>query len=722
MKTKVFLISLVLVALFIFPAWSVLDEGMWMLDKINKLPLDQMKKHGLELTPEQIYNPNGPSLKDAIILLGGGTASFVSPTGLILTNHHVAYGAIVNLSSTNEDRLKNGFLAKNHEEELQAEGMSAQVLVSMKEITAEVLGGIKDDMLPQDRQKAINAKLREIEKREKGDTDFTCNASDILYGMKYYLYTFQTLKDIRLVYCPPNAIGNFGGEIDNWMWPRQTGDFSIMRAYVAPDGKSAKYAKENVPYKPKHFLPISSKGFEEGSFMMIMGYPGRTFRYRTSYDIELAYNETLPLTVDLFKTRIDITNNFTKNDRAKELKYANKIRGVENSYKNYLGVLAGMKKSNLLQLKRNEEEEFLRFTMSNPELNMKYGTILVEMKRLIDELSQYNKKRMIITNLQMSCEMLRVAQRFMNFASNPSKDSTGKPIARTESDYAPIQTLLANTYKNLEVDIDREVLTQILMKAADLPANQRIEAVDKIFGSKTGEKREKAIREFVNDLYSDSQLMKPEKAEKLLKEDDSDILDDEFVAFAKELDKEDAVIKGKYAKYDAEMSLMRTKLMEGLIAWKGDDLYPDANRSIRFTYGTVKPYKPRDAVSYDYVTSLSGVIEKQSAEEPFNVPEKLKVLWEKKDFGNYVDKHLNDVPVAFLANLDITGGNSGSAIINGKGELAGCAFDGNFEAVVGDYYFQEPLNRTISVDARYVLFILDKFSNAKNILNEMVIK
>lgn len=722
MKSKLALLLIILIAIFVFPAWTVLDEGMWMLDKINKLPLDQMKKQGLELTPEQIYNPNGTSLKDAIILLGGGTASFISPTGLILTNHHVAYGAIVNLSSTDEDRLKNGFLANSNADELRAEGMTAQVLISMKEITSEVLTGIKDDMSPQDRQNAINAKLREIEKREKGEADVTCRAIDVFYGVQYYLFTFEIIKDIRLVYCPPNSIGNYGGEIDNWTWPRHTGDFSIMRAYVSPEGKFEKYSKENVPYKPKHFLPISSKGFEDGSFMMIIGYPGRTFRYRTSYDIELAKNESLPFTAELFKTRIDITNHLTKNDRAKELKYANKIRGVENSYKNYLGVLEGMRKTNLLQLKRNEEEEFLRFTMTNPELNMKYGTILVEMKRLIDELSQYNKKRIIMNNLQMGSELLRVAQRFMSFASNPTKDSTGKLIPRTEADFAPLKTLLANTFKNLEVGIDKEVITQLLIKAADLPANQRFGVVDKIVGSKTSEKRNKAIMEFVDDLFSESDLISQTKAEKLLKEDDEDILDDEFVEFAQALDKDDAVIKSKYATYEAEMSAMRIKLMEAWIEWKGDALYPDANRTIRFTYGTVKPFKPRDAVNYDYVTSLGGVIEKETGEEPFNVPAKLKELWEKKDFGNYVDKHLNDVPVAFLANLDITGGNSGSAIINGRGELAGCAFDGNWEAVVGDYNFQEPLNRTISVDARYILFILDKFSNAKNLLNEMVIK
>ncbi|MBU2470994.1 MAG: S46 family peptidase [Bacteroidetes bacterium] len=729
MKFKNVLLALLLIAFIILPGSLISDEGMWLLDGINKLPLSEMKKNGLELTPEQIYNSDGQSIKDAIVLLGGGTASFVSASGLILTNHHVAYGAIVSVSSVMEDRLKHGFLAQNYEEELPIENMTAQVLVSMKEITSEVLAavnhdkiGVNDSMTSQDRQKTINAKLREIEKREKGDTEYECRATDVFNGVKYYVFTFEIMKDVRLVYAPPNSIGNYGGEIDNWMWPRHTGDFSFMRTYVSPEGKSVKFAKENVPYKPKHFLPISTKGFEEGSYMMIMGFPGRTFRYRTSYDIDIAYNEALPMTIDLFKTRIDIIQNLTKNERAKELKYANRLRGIENSYKNSLGVVEGMRKINLLQKKRSEEEEFLMYVNSKPDLQIKYGTVLLEMKRLIDELSAYNKKRIVLSNIQSSCDMLRLAQRFMTYAKNPPKDSTGKPIERTEADYSAVKPLITSAFKNVDLAIDKELLTAMLIKAANLPANQQIEAVVKIVGNKTGEKRDKAIRCFVDDLYSDSDLLSQEKAEKFLTKSDKKILDDEFVEFATALDKDDAVVKEKYARYEAEMALMRTQLMEAWIAWKGESLYPDANRTIRFTYGTVKPFKPRDAVYYDYVTTLGGVVEKETGADPFEVPVKLKELWEKKDFSIYADKRLGDIPVAFLANLDITGGNSGSPVINGRGELAGCAFDGNWESVVGDYYFQEPLNRTISVDSRYILFILDKYSDSQNILYEMVIR
>ncbi len=703
-------------------SFSLLDEGMWLLDAINKLNLSEFKKNGFELTPEQIYNPNGPSIKDAIVLLGGGTGSFISNQGLIITNHHVAYGAIVSVSTVMEDRLKNGFLAKSLEEEIPVENMTAQVLISMKDITDEVMSTIKPEMTPGEQQKAINAKLREIENREKANTEYECRASEIFYGVKYYLFTYEVIKDIRLVYCPPNSIGNYGGEIDNWMWPRHTGDFSFLRAYVSPEGKTVKYSKENVPYKPKHFLPVSTKGYQEGSFMMIIGYPGRTFRYRTTADIKYAYEEALPISVDIFKIRIDILNKWTKKDREIELKLASRLRGLENTYKNYLGVLEGMKRLKLIQLKSAEEQKFLTFLSSNPDMNAKYGNILNEIESQINDLKAYNKKRVMLSSLVMSCDLLRIAQRLMNYTAIPKKDSTGKIVPKTEADRMPVKNFMAAVYKNYVQEIDKENLTALLLKAAELPEAQAISFVQKITKGKKGEKLEKAIRKFVDNLYEDTKLNSIASAEKLLLKDDDDIRDDEFVEFAIELEKDEAPLREKYQAYETKMNSLRRDLMEAFLKWKGENIYPDANRTIRLTFGTVKPLKPRDAVYWDYVTSLTGVIEKETGIEPFEVPDQLKELWEKKDFGIYTDPKINDVPIAFISNLDITGGNSGSPIINGKGELAGVAFDGNWEGVVGDYYFEEQMNRAISVDSRYVLFILDKFSNAQNLLKEMEIR
>ena len=721
MKAKITKFILLTVLFLVFAALSFPDEGMWTMNQLGKLPWEKMQKNGLQLTPEQIYSTSSTSLKDAIVLLGGGTSSFISADGLILTNHHVAYGAIQSVSSVEEDRLKDGFLAKTKEEELSIPTYSAQIVVSQKDVTDEVLSAVIDTMPPESRSKAIQTKTREIEKREKGTTEYECRVSEFYNGIKYYLFTFEVFRDVRLVYAPPTAIGNYGGEVDNWYWPRHTGDFSLMRVYIAPDGKHSKYAKENVPYKPKVFLPISTQGFHEGDFAMIMGFPGRTFRYRTSPEIQLAHDETLPLSMELFKLRMDIVEKAGKNDRATEIKYASRWRGWANVYKNYQGTLEGMKRSNIMKLRKDEERKFQEFLLSKPDLQKKYGTILSDITSMYENLKSFNQKQIALSQLMGSSEILQIANRFRNFANSFSKDSTGelKPPASSVDE---LKTAIPSVFKNLSLQVDKELLTAILLKASELPAGQQIEAVLKIIDNKTGEKREKAIIEFVDDLYDDSKLITPEGCSKLVDKDSDDILDDEFVQFSVSLDKDNSKLMATVSAFNSKISQLRSKLLEATMAWKGSDIYPDANRTLRLTYGEIKSYDPRDAVHYDYETTLGGMMEKETGENPFIVPPKLRQLWENKDFGKYADPRVNDVPVAFIANLDITGGNSGSPVINGKGELIGLAFDGNWEAVVGDYVFQEHLNRTINVDARYILFILDKYSNAQHILNELSIR
>ncbi|MBA4311982.1 MAG: hypothetical protein C0417_05070 [Chlorobiaceae bacterium] len=720
MKT-LFLFLSTIAALFYLTAFTFPDEGMWTLNQLGILQWDKMQKTGLQLTPEQIYNPNGTSLKDAIVLLGGGTSSFISADGLMLTNHHVAFGAIQSVSSVEEDRLKEGFLAQKHEDELSIPSYTAQVVFGQKDVTDEVLSAVNDTMSIETRAKAIQTKIQEIEKREKGSTEYNCRVNEFYNGVKYYLFTYDIFRDVRLVYAPPTAIGNYGGEVDNWMWPRHTGDFALMRVYVAPDGKRVKYAKENIPYKPKVFLPISQEGIKEGDFAMILGFPGRTFRYRTAAEIQLAKAETLPLSIALFKIRMDIIEAAGKNDRATEIKYASRWRGMANVYKNYLGTLDGMRRTDILKVKKTEEEKFLQFLESNPELKNKYGTIYTEIASAFEQLKEINQKQVVFSQLMGSADVLTMANRFRSFANSFVKDSTGE-IVPNPSTLAELKIFILNAYKNTNFKVDRDLLTAMLLKASKLPKGQEISVISNIIGDKTGEKRTRAITEFVNDLHDDTKITTIEGCEKLLKKDPEDIIDDEFVKFSVALDKDNSQLIAKVNTLNQKISRLRGKLLEAIMQWKGKDIYPDANRTLRLTYGEVESYNPRNAVHYDYQTTLGGIIEKETGEEPFVVPKKLKQLWETKDFGNYADPQTNDVPVAFLANLDITGGNSGSPVINGKGELIGLAFDGNWEAVVGDYLFQDKMNRTISVDARYILFIIDKFSNAKNIMDELLIK
>jgi hypothetical protein len=721
MKTIIIKLIVPIALFLLLAALTFPDEGMWTLNQLGKLPWEKMQKNGLQLTPEQIYSTSSTSLKDAIVLLGGGTSSFISADGLILTNHHVAYGAIQSVSSVEDDRLKDGFIAKTKEEELSIPTYSAQVVLSQKDVTDEVLGAVSDTMTADSRSKAIQSKTREIEKREKGSTEYECRVSEFYNGVKYYLFTFEVFRDVRLVYAPPTAIGNYGGEVDNWYWPRHTGDFSLMRVYVAPDGKHAKYSKDNVPYKPKVFLPISAQGFHEGDFAMIMGFPGRTFRYRTSPEIQLAKDETLPLNMEIFKLRMDIVDKAGKNDRATEIKYASRWRGWANVYKNYQGTLEGMKRSDIMKLRKEEERKFKEFIQSKPELQSKYGTLLSDIGSMFENLKSFNQKQVILSQLMGGSDLLMTANRFRNFANSFVKDSTGK-MKPPASNVEELKNAIPTIFKNFNISVDKELLTVMILKAAELPTGQQIEAIQKIVGTKTGEKREKAIKEFVNDLFDDSKLVTSEGCLKLLSKDSDDILDDEFVKFSVLLDKDNGPLMASANAFNAKISRLRAKLLEATMAWKGSDIYADANRSLRLTYGEIKSYNPRDAVHYDYETTLGGVMEKETGENPFIVPPKLHQLWENKDFGKYADPRVNDVPVAFLADLDITGGNSGSPVINGKGELIGLAFDGNWEAVVGDYVFQESLNRSINVDARYILFILDKYSNAQNILNELSIR
>jgi len=719
---KIIGLSIVLVLAFgLFGGGRWMDEGMWLLDSINKLPVAEMKKNGLALTPEQIYSATGPSLKDAIVLLGGGTASFVSAQGLIITNHHVAFGGIQSLSSVQDDYLKTGFWATTRGEELSTT-YTAQIVVGMKDVTADVLSAVSDTMTAEARAKAVQAAIARIEKAAKGTTQYTCRISDMYSGGKYYLFTYEAFADVRLVYAPPSAIGNYGGEVDNWMWPRHTGDFSLMRVYCGPDGKSAKYAKENIPHTPKVFLPISAQGYTEGSFAMIMGFPGRTYRYREAAAVQLAHDETLPTTIDLYKTRMDIIDAAGKKDRALEIRFASRARGLANTYKNYLGTLEGMQRADLLSQKRSEELRFAAYLKSAPEIAAKYGTLPGDLERASAELKTFNRKSIVLMNLATGVDLVRLAARFRTYAGL-YRDSAGVSLTPSAKDRDGMREFIGSVHKIFDQTVDRQTLCALILKNLEMPMEQQAGAFREIAGSRTGADREKNVREFVDDLYDETLMTTPAGCEKLHKGGANAINDDAFFEFAATIDAERAPLTAKVAKFNAMMSRLRARFIEAWLGWKkGDVVYPDANRSIRFTYGTVRPYSPRDGVEYRHYTTLTGVLEKAQADDPFIVPAKLKDLWRKRDFGRYADSRTGEVHVAFLADLDITGGNSGSPVINGKGELIGCAFDGNWEAVVGDYYFQERFNRTISVDSRYVLFVLDKFSGAENILKELVIR
>jgi hypothetical protein len=712
-NVKVVLVSLFLFLLFF--AGRTMDEGMWLLDTVNKLPLEPMKGHGLALTPEQIYSESSASVSNAIILLGGGTASFISAEGLILTNHHVAFGGIQSLSSVQDDYLKSGFVAKIRAEELSTT-YTAQVMIGMKDVTPEVRAALNDTMTAEQRAKAVRTVSGEIQKKAKGTTDRVCRVSEMFSGVKYYLFTYEPIDDIRLVYAPPSAIGNYGAEVDNWIWPRHTGDFSIMRAYVGKDGAAAKYSRENVPYAPKTFLPFSTHGVEDGSFAMIMGYPGRTSRYMEASGVQLARDITLPTTIRLNKIRMDIIQAAGKRDRAVEIQYAGKYRGIANVYKKYLGTLEGMRRSDLIPRKHKEEEEFSVFVKATPARKAAYGSLLADLEHPTADLATFTRTSLLLSSVTAGVDLVRLANRFRVFAEIP-------PDSVTEKDLAPLRTMVTSVFKNFDLAVEKQTLVALILASADLSSPEQPGVFRSITREKSGAAREEAAREFVDDLYDETLLTTPGGCEALLGKGPSKIMDDDYVQFAARIDAEQALLTARSATLNQRLSQLRAKFVEAWLAWKKEALvYPDANRTLRFAYGTVQPFSPRDAVEYFSQTTLGGVMEKETGEDPFIVPPRLKELWQKRDFGRYADPKRGDVPVAFITDLDITGGNSGSPVINGKGELIGCAFDGNWESLVGDYLFQERYNRTISVDARYILFVLDKFSGAENVLKELEVR
>lgn len=716
--------SLVVLVMLFTISISFADEGMWTLDALKQLPWDQMKAKGLQLSPEDIYNPKDVGLSDAIVQLGGGTGSFVSPNGLIVTNHHVAYGAIQRQSSAELDFIRNGFLAATMDKEIPAKGYRARLCIGFEDVTKQVLKGVSDKMSYGERQDLIDKTQRELIKSAEKEGEVDAVIVEMLSGTKYFLFKYFTIKDVRLVYAPPRSIGEYGGDIDNWMWPRHTGDFSFMRAYVGPDGKAADFSENNIPYNPKKYLKVSLDGVKENDFTMILGYPGNTLRYRSSYSVNVWQNQNYPEQIDFSETMIKALEELAGDDRDLQIKYASQIKGLNNGLKYTQGMMEGLKRTRLLEKKQKQEQEFTKFLKQNPELDKKYGYVLPELARIYDDLWTYNHKQNMLGNLLGASQLLGGANYIQRWSIEKQKKENDREQGFSDRNVKRVREQFEQQRDQLDIPSDKKLLAIMIDKAADLPDGQKIDAIQKIVGDKTGKERKAAAQKFVEDMFSRSMFTDFDKAMELFDKSEVEInkLNDPMIQFAAELQKENKVIQDKYNEFVGAVYKLRPPLIQGMYEWKKGSLYPDANGTIRFTYGYVKGYSPRDAVSYKYITGLNGVIEKDTGEEPFDNPKELTELYYKKDFGKYTDKNINTVPVNYLHTTDITGGNSGSPVLNGKGEVIGLAFDGNYEAMTSDFVYDPDLTRTISVDIRYILFITEKIGKATNVLQELDIQ
>ncbi|MEI6575869.1 MAG: S46 family peptidase [Bacteroidota bacterium] len=719
------------VALFLFKglfAFVPPDEGMWLPMLLERLNYVDMQKMGLKLTAEELYSINHNSLKDAIVGLsndGGSpngffcTAEVVSGEGLLFTNHHCGYDAIQQHSSLNHDYLTDGFWATRKEEELSNEGMTASFLVRMDDVTKKILEKVSDTTSDKNRSKLIKEAMDKIVKEAKESDKYEAVVKSFFSGNEFYLFVYKTYKDVRLVGTPPSSIGKFGGDTDNWMWPRHTGDFSVMRIYTAPDGDPAVYSKDNVPLKPKYVLPISFKGVQKDDYAMIWGFPGSTQRYMTSYGVNMSIDKTDPALTTCLGKLLEVWKTDMDADKAVKLKYASKYAGMANGWKLYLGEMKQLKKLNVAGEKQKTEKEFQQWASTKPELQKKYGEVLTNISAAYTDLETKAPVLYYYSiALSRGCEALGFAQNFgtlhsaLEKGSKDSKESMKKIIDE-------LQETIKNHYKDYSASTDQKVLAVLYRLASqNLPADQLPEVFTTI-----QKKYHNNFDEWAQETFEESIFTDEARLNAFLKNPKFKKLDrDPIFKLSNEIQQKLMSASGAYQGAQTKLRKNERFLLAGLREMNSDrKYYPDANSTMRFTYGKVYDYIPGDAMHYDYTTHLSGVMDKEDpTNDEFIVPAKLKELYAKKDFGPYGSN--GNLVTCFLTTNDITGGNSGSPVINGNGELIGIAFDGNWEAMSSNINYELELQRTICVDIRYVLFVIDKFAGAKNLIQELTIK
>ena len=712
----------IFIALAVFAGSARADEGMWMLPLLQKMNGKQMKDMGCELSPKQIYNINH-SLKDAIVQFGGGcTGEIVSKNGLLLTNHHCGYGHIQKLSSVEHDYLKDGYWAMNLSEELPCEGLTVTFLEYMEDIT-DALEKVEKKVTKANKgseelefliSKAIQEeKGRLIEDAEKKNPGCKVLVESFYNENAFYLIVYKVYRDVRFVGAPPSSIGKFGADTDNWMWPRHTGDFSMFRVYADKKGNPADYSADNVPLKTRDHLKLSIAGVEEGDFTMIMGYPGRTTRFQTSPELKFQIEQN-DIRIAARTVRQDVMLADMLADPKVKIQYASKYSGSTNGWKKWQGMKLAFDKLDIIGRAEQEEAEFTAWVNSDRKGNRqkKYGTVLQDLAAGIEKGREANNAFTTAYESVYKIELTNFAtvlKSLYNRELESGADSTSALATAYEN--------IAPAYGDYSADTDRKIAKAMLKFYRDnaKPENY-LKDLPEDFATMD-------IDAFVDCLFDNSVFTSAESLKNTIEEKGTGVFDDPAVKVAASIIKEVFSVYGEINEADNALAAARKTYTAGLLEWKeGQPSYPDANFTMRLTYGKVGGYSPKDAVIYRYYTTLDGVMEKEDPDNwEFVVPEKLKELWKNKDFGKYA---LPDgkMPVAFLSNNDITGGNSGSPIMNAKGELIGLAFDGNWESMSSDVMFEPDLQRCINVDIRYVLFIIEKYGNAKWLIKEMDIE
>ena len=706
------------VALLVCVGLSVFaDDGMWMPHQMKDLNLETL---GLQMNPEDLYKEDGTGLMSAVVSLGGGTGEFVSRDGLILTNHHVAFRALQRAATPEHDYITDGFVAWSREEEIPAMGYIADVLLGYEEITERMLSAVSPGMTYGERYGALDkAEKAVIAEAEKEGEDIRCRVASMYSGNQYFLFRFKRLKDVRIVYAPPRDLGNFGGDVDNWMWPRHTCDFTFLRAYVSKDGVGMDYHPDNVPYRPKSVIKISLDGVEEGDFTFVMGYPGRTYRnYAVS---ELMFEmERMERRVDFYRGLIGFFEEAGQGSQEVTIKYAGNLRGLNNALKNYVGKLEGFNKASVVERKTVVEKGFADWINADAKRKSRYAGVVEKIDGFMRRYSDFYWRNQSLTQLVSGYfGPALVSQGYLVYrmAKERKKPDMDRDAYYQERNWSNIRERVQLAERGYDLATDRAFFKFLLKRFFAFPEDQIPAALKNVVKAKS----EQAVDAYVDALYSKTSLADPNRRLTLLDMslDEMQKLDDPLLRLAAELEKEIERLREKEEVLNQERLELKKMYLEGFLAYRQGKIAPDANGTIRFTHGTVEGYSPRDAVYYLPLTTLKGVIEKNTGAFPFDVPNKLKQLYADKDFGVYADTERGEVPTCFLNTTNVTGGSSGSPTLNAKGEQVGVIFDMTYESVIGDYYILPEFQRTISVDIRYVLFVAEKFSGVEYLLKEM---
>ena len=714
--TRFVMIASMIAALIAVCPCSIADEGMFPISELGKLNL---KQRGVELTPDEIFNAQAVSLVDGICRVNGCTGSFVSPDGLIITNHHCAFDAIQKGSSQERDLLRDGFNATDRTKEIPAPNYTVRITESYSDVSDEVLSVTKPEMTFVERTKAIDRRRKELEvAAEKDNPGMRAEVAEMFIGKTYVLFLYTYLKDVRLVFAPPIAVGAFGGELDNWEWPRHTGDFSFMRAYTGPDGKSAEYAAENVPYHPKRFIRLNPKGIEENDTVFLLGYPGRTVRNRTASFIRYEADVRLPAIVDLYAWQIAEMEAAGATDRSVAIKHATRTKSLANVEKRSRGQLIGLQRASIEAKRLDREAKLQAFIAASPKESGKYSSVLADIAAVYEEMTQKGPIEINLRELRIAPRVLATA-----FAIYDAANERTKPDLERESAY--MDRNFSQTIQQIQLDVgdwhgptDEKMLLGMLQRLQKINGIHEVEPVERILSSNA------SLEKIAAALIAKTKLGDLNFVQDCLKKSPQELksVDDPALQWMIDLYPLYLKMREKDKEREGKLNQLYGTLLEVQQKFEAANFIPDANGTLRMTIGRVQSYSPADAIVKTPITTLNGLLEKTTGEEPYISPPAVLQAAKANKFGAFASPNLGTVPVAFLYSTDTTGGNSGSPVLNARGELVGVNFDRTFEATINDFAWDQRYSRSIGVDVRFVLWITGEVYGAKHLIEEMQIR